>query len=289
MADDDPFDRAKLPSGWKKYHSNEHGRDFYYNKELDQTSWTVEGARDGGESAPSNHDGVNGSVQPPQFHRTTSAPPTKREGNKVTEIEASADEVWSENELLQMKVLKNKCERKALLYGLCNDHYHTKYYRYQVPVMMLTAIVTLLAAVWPEEYYPLRKTLMVSCLSGLASLLTGLLSLFKYAEKAAYFEIAACTAKQLRERCSYALKTGAQKEKREQIKEEMQQKMTELEGNPLIVPPQYLQEKFEKGRRAGCCCKADTRLRDITADAKELDEKLDQMFTHEFEPSKAIV
>ena len=34
---------VELPTGWKKYHSDEHNRPYYYNKELAKTSWTVAG------------------------------------------------------------------------------------------------------------------------------------------------------------------------------------------------------------------------------------------------------
>eukprot|EP00929_Paragymnodinium_shiwhaense_P028133 TRINITY_DN16373_c0_g1_i1.p1 TRINITY_DN16373_c0_g1~~TRINITY_DN16373_c0_g1_i1.p1 ORF type:complete len:234 (+),score=38.05 TRINITY_DN16373_c0_g1_i1:81-782(+) len=111
----------------------------------------------------------------------TSKVAEENRGGIITGV-SKVDEA-TESDRDKLRTVYENLRVKRDIFSYAGDYYARCYYRFVIPSIVMTTLVSIVSAVWPKDEYTLLGKVLVSSFSGLATMMTSLLSLMKYQSK----------------------------------------------------------------------------------------------------------
>jgi len=148
----------------------------------------------------------------------------------------------------KVKHLKKNVKSRIQLMTFCADYYGKWYYCFVIPSIILTTSVSVLAAAWPDGWHEEYNKCIIGTLSGIATMITSMLSLLKYQSKMDIYSQSAQQMDGLQSRASFILKFHLEghvtRDFVQQFISETEKKMIEIRATAPPIPA-WLEYKFE--------------------------------------------
>jgi hypothetical protein len=143
-------------------------------------------------------------------------------------------------------------------------YYQSAVYCYTIPSIVTTSLLTILPALWPAEVSPVLKSAMLGSLGAFATLITSLLALFKYQEKAGGLAIGASMLGALQVLCDSALRPPYADDSKLLITaiDEVNKKLKEIDAATPVLPPFLVKQATEELAKSEKDC--NWRYKEIT-------------------------
>merc|ERR1719203_1827716 len=94
-------------------------------------------------------------------------------------------------EMERLVQLRMSLLERQTVYSYCASWYGKRYYIFTIPSLMITTTISVLGAVWPYEGdLAIAGRIIISVLAALGTIITAILSLFKFQSKMDSFAMA---------------------------------------------------------------------------------------------------